>query len=48
MLYQKNGVTDFAELWDIDSSNNKGANTVVTSESGCKWFFACKRTKERH
>ena len=32
-LYQKNGGTGFDELWDIGSSNSKGTNSLVTTES---------------
>ena len=28
-LYQKKGCTDFYQLWDIDSSNNEGTNSLV-------------------
>ena len=33
-LYQKNGGTDFYQLWDIDSSNNKGTNSLVNGRIG--------------
>ena len=47
--YQRNGWMDLSELWDIDSSNNKGMNTVVTSKLGWKWwFFVCGFTNETH
>ena len=28
-LYQKTGSIDFNQLWDIDSSNNEGTNSLV-------------------
>ena len=31
---QKNCKTDFDNIWDVNSSNNKGTNIVVTSELG--------------
>ena len=33
-LYPKNGGTDFNELWDIDSSNGKGIDSLVMSKLG--------------
>ena len=31
-LYQKNGGTDFDELWDTVSTFNEGTNSLVMSE----------------